>query len=563
MNKKIARKIIPLVLTIIFTITLLGANIVNTAAYTNNDFEYSYVEYTENNEKHTGISISKYKNDTNENIIIPEEFDGYKVVEIKDLSFHSSKFKTIELPKTIRNIEQGAFWGCINLQSISFKGISNYFTVKDDSLYTKDMSILITTYTKSSKLNIPEGVKTIGEGAIDKCANLQEIVLPESLETIGNYAMTGNNIKEINIPKNVKEIGNGILLGCQFLTKINVDENNKNYTSKDGILYSKDMTELVQWPSGILDTSKISAVNKIRAFAFTYSNIREISIPSSVNEIGQSSFSECKNLENVKFLSGNGKNGIIEYNAFSNCISLKTINIPSQITSISYSAFGGCNNLLSINVDKNNSIYESIGGFLCNKSQKELIIGNPGLKSVVIPKEIKGIGIAAFLSNETIEEVKFNEGLEYISKFAFSGCKKLKAIKLPYGLKQIGDYAFDNCDNLNKIQIPSTVERIDRKLYNNDQKTVIYGEKDSYVEKYAQNYYYEFQPIEIIKPLKINDLLISENCKLGDTVNLAAVAEGKGKVKYRFVAQAGTYKEVIQDFNENNEITWTPSKPGK
>ena len=65
--------------------------------------------------------------------------------------------------------------------------------------------------------------------------------------------------------------------------------------------------------------------------------------------------------------------------------------------------------------------------------------------------------------------------------------------------------------------------------------------------------------------LKLNSINVDKASpqKVDEKIKLKAEGEGYGKLQYRFVAQAGEYKEVIQDFNENNEVTWTPSKPGK
>ena len=90
--------------------------------------------------------------------------------------------------------------------------------------------------------------------------------------------------------------------GCSNLSAINVDKNNQSYVSEDGVLYTKDMTELVYFPEGK-----------------TTVNFR---VPKSVTTIGESAFCYCS--------------------------SLTSIELPSSLTSIEWYAFSGCSSLTSV-----------------------------------------------------------------------------------------------------------------------------------------------------------------------------------------------------------------------
>ena len=100
-------------------------------------------------------------------------------------------------------------------------------------------------YIKVSHFKLPETLVSIGEYAFSGNSYLGDIELPESLETIGYGAFSGCYLKHITIPKNVKSIGNYVFGGCNNLRIINVDPDNQYYCSKDGMLFSKDMTRII------------------------------------------------------------------------------------------------------------------------------------------------------------------------------------------------------------------------------------------------------------------------------------------------------------------------------
>lgn len=131
------------------------------------------------------------------------------------------------------------------------------------------------------------------------------------------------------------------------LSNIEVDANNQYFCSIDGVLYSKDKTELVFVPSALIDgTFKIPGhVTKIGSHAFSSSGkLTTIVIPDSITTIGDWAFYDCNSLVSVYI----GKNvNVIEHDAFFSCDLLKEIVIPASVTSIGSDAFW-CNNLQTV-----------------------------------------------------------------------------------------------------------------------------------------------------------------------------------------------------------------------
>ena len=97
-------------------------------------------------------------------------------------------------------------------------------------------------------INLPDSLKEIGYAAFAGCTQLALGTLPANLRRIGTAAFFNTAISTITIPKNVIHIGRRVFNMCIRLERINVASENKHYTSVDGILYSKDMTQLIAFP---------------------------------------------------------------------------------------------------------------------------------------------------------------------------------------------------------------------------------------------------------------------------------------------------------------------------
>lgn len=134
-------------------------------------------------------------------------------------------------------VANGLKYETISSSSVSVEGI-------DASVNIQELSIPKNVIHRGTSYKVAE----IGYQAFYNCDYLTYVTLPESLTKIGNYAFFGTKIRSINIPSTLNDINEYTFWGCSELKYIGVDEKNQQYSSIDGVLYSKDGSELILFP---------------------------------------------------------------------------------------------------------------------------------------------------------------------------------------------------------------------------------------------------------------------------------------------------------------------------
>lgn len=189
-------------------------------------------------------------------------------------------------------------------------------------------------------LVIPEGVTTLNWYSFNTCRNLETVTLPDSLEFIDSWAFERcSRLKTINVPANVTRINGGAFAQNSSMTSITCDPANKNYVSVDGVLFTKDMKELVAYPGGIQGGYTVpAAVNHIGDAAFYGAlGLDSVTILGNLDFIGFEAFAECSKLTDVAIRDGVNYVG---YWAFRGCDGIKSLTVPQSVTNIGNQAFG-------------------------------------------------------------------------------------------------------------------------------------------------------------------------------------------------------------------------------
>ena len=173
---------------------------------------------------------------------------------------------------------------------------NNKHFVTDDygALFTKDMTRLLQypNKNKNEKYAIPKTVKIIDDEVFSQCRSLDEVILPDGLEQIGSFSFGCSSIRRLDIPASVTSIHTYFCRSSMQLSQINVDKNNKYYSSIDGVLYDKEAKILLRYPEGKTDKSYTvpDTVTVIGDDALYRSQFKEITIPATVDYIFPSAF---------------------------------------------------------------------------------------------------------------------------------------------------------------------------------------------------------------------------------------------------------------------------------
>lgn len=335
-----------------------------------------------------------------------------------------------------------------------------------------------------------DNLKVIGEHAFDysfRSYNFYtesdfefiDIVIPDSVEIIGNYAFNGcRDIKTITIGKGDTLFGYSAFRYMDNLESVIMGDGAKQFIGS-GVFEGDGKLNYVKLGNG---TKNIGS----RMFSSCY-NLKSLSLPDSIEQFDDYAFNDCyldsstfEFPKNLKIIGEGALHGI----------ELTTLSLSANVESIGESAFHN-STIKTINVDSNNSHYCVVDNVLYNKDCTTLIL-YPGasdlseyvvpsgvltinnhafdscnLKSVTLPDSVKTIENSAFCFCSGLSNVTFGTGLEIIGQYAFSYCRNLSNVILPDSLKKIEQGAFCDCDMLTSINIPDNVESIGDNAFQN------------------------------------------------------------------------------------------------
>lgn len=259
-----------------------------------------------------------------ENISIPDDCRS-----IGWESFSACGLISVNIPRNVSFIDKLAFNRCYKLVSINVDSENRWYASIDGMLCDKKQETLIYYPAAGKKIiNIPNTVKEINEYAFCYCIYQEKL----------------------NIPSETVTIPYGIFKFLSGLSFIDVDVNSACFTSIDGVLYDKSVSELIACPRLKDEITIPDGIQTISPFAFySCQNLRVINMPNSITMLGEAGFWGCNSLTDINF---SDNITFIDDNAFWECTSLTSMLLPKSIAGIGDNAFTGCTNLTKIYINR-------------------------------------------------------------------------------------------------------------------------------------------------------------------------------------------------------------------
>ncbi|MDO5559555.1 MAG: leucine-rich repeat protein [Oscillospiraceae bacterium] len=378
---------------------------------------------------------------------------------------------------------------------------NNYYSSDNGVLFNYDKTTLIKCPAKTSlkSFEVPDSVESISDYGFYNCISLKRISLGKNTSVIGKYAFAGISyndpmcLDEITLPDNLEALGenafhyvkisrinipaacSGVpaeLYSNDHLTYINVEDNNKSYSSDKGVLYNADKTLLIRCPQNTsLMSYKISDfTTSISAEAFykCYS-IASIDLGKNTAVIGKNAFSgDSIKKMSISDLTVSDCIEAMDYNAF-NYTDINKLTVPGSVRSIpdmllNYST------LSEINVAQDNMSFCSDKGILYSNDKSALIRcpANTILITYTVDYSTVSIKDNAFANCTSIKKIDLGKNVSSIGSNAFNHLSSWKVntmeVVVPDDIEQLGQDAFSHV-NISKLIVPESVITIPERFY--------------------------------------------------------------------------------------------------
>ena len=303
-----------------------------------------------------------------------------------------------------------------------------------------------------SSVTIPEGIRTIDDGAFDCCSKLSRVVLPDGVESIGSVAFAYcYGLKEMILPNSVTNVNVQAFTASSNLTSVVVSQ----YLVDDTLISTKS--------------------HFISVFPDAYRTIRNVSFAEGVTYVGDYAFNACTGLVNATIPSSVTRIG---KQAFSQC-GLRELAIPNSVTNVAVNAYHGCRDLTSVTIPKCCTGASAIKFMFPDSQIKDVCVnegvtqvdqtflyGCEGIESLRLPGSLTTTG--AFKSLDSLKYVVIPQGVcsSKMSTIFPLSYQVITNIVVCEGVTSIGNSAFSDCSNLVSLKIPSSVKNIGSSVLN-------------------------------------------------------------------------------------------------
>lgn len=403
-----------------------------------------------------------------------------------------------------------------------------------------------------------------------------DIIIPSSytglpVKAIGDQAFYEcKSITSVTIPNTVTSIGGSAFYWCYGLDAVHITD----LAAWCNIDFDNAMSNPLWYAQNLYLNGKLitaleipSTVTEIKNYAFyDCRSLTSVTIPDSVTLIGDGAFSGCQNLTSVTIPDSVTAIGDV---AFSNCSSLTSIIIPDSVTSIGYGAFDMCG-LTSFTIPESIASISNRTFYLC-QSLTSITIPNSvtsigdgafsncsSLTSIIIPDSVTSIGDGCFYWCQSLTSITIPNSVTAIGNDAFSGCSSLISVTIPNSVISIGDHAFDCCHSLTSVVIPDSVTSIGKEAFAGSGLTsIIIPNSLTSIGDYAFWRCASLTSVTIGNSVtSIGEKAFNDCVKLIEVYNLSSLAIAAGSSDNGYV---GYYAKNVYTATDGASKVWTDS----
>ena len=303
------------------------------------DYSY-YAQYTVNGKTYTSdtVTVRVYRQFTEQELA-----DMQKITDTLNALINSEEYAALSVEKKVKalsdrinslaEVDETLGYALVDADSIRYNNVTYQFEFKDyiglnyvyyaytipntdatdNSAFAyvnHGDSIEITGFDNSvSDVVIPSEIEGLPVTAISVGAfylsTITSIEVPDSVTSIGEMAFLGcTSLKSVKLSTGVAKIDKNAFGSCSALQEIQVAKDNPNFSSLNGVLYSKKQDTLIIYPAAKTDAAYIipSCVTSVAMYAFSENPYLEtLTIPNSLIKVGDSAFYNCKNLRAVSY----------------------------------------------------------------------------------------------------------------------------------------------------------------------------------------------------------------------------------------------------------------------
>lgn len=386
------------------------------------------------------------------------------IMEIGEDAFTDCKsLVKITLPASLQKIGRTAF-GNTRIKEPYYNGtVDQWANISFGSRSSNPIYTAKALYINGEKLT--EAVissPVVNDYAFYCCESLEKVTFTDSVVEIG-WESFGYNyyIKEISFGKNLKSVDRDAFTYCSRVEKVNTTMTLNQWSQIDFTTWSSNpvsYSKCLYINGELLENAVFSDITEIKPLTFfSCASIKSISIPETVETIGEGAFSGTS-IEELVLPEGVT---LIERSAFGNNKALKSVTFPSTLKGVDYYAFEFSDNINYVNFTGTVNQWVRIG-FASDTSNpvfhaKNLHINGELLEDAVI-ENVERIGAYAFVNCESLKNVYVGDGVETINTSAFKNCKYLETIDLPASLKNSYHKSFWGCTGLKRVNYRGTVD---------------------------------------------------------------------------------------------------------